>query len=104
MMVTDKIVVHGTNKDPRVMARAGEDLFLATEDNVDKIMTDLEQSQKKVAQLKETLKKERSESQSLKRKYENIISEVKVSKANCQTLQADKDALVLFAGNIEKES
>ena len=33
-----------------------------------------------------------------------MISEVKVSKEKCQTLQADKDALVLSAGNIEKES
>ena len=67
-------------------------------------MTDLEQSQKKVAQLKETLKKERSESQNLKRKYEDMISEVELSKAKCQTLREDKDALVLSAGNIEKES
>ena len=60
-------------------------------------MIDLEQSQKRVAQLKETLKKERGESQNLKRKYEDMISEVKVSKAECQTLQADKDALVVSA-------
>ena len=86
------------------MARDGVALSLATEDNVDKIMMDLEQSQKKVAQLKETLKKERSESQILNRKYEDMISEVEVSKAECQTLQADKDALVLSIGNIEKES
>ena len=48
-------------------------------------MTDLEESQKKVTQLKETLKKERSEGLGLKRKYEDI-REVKVSKAECQTL------------------
>ena len=86
VMVTDKKVVHGTNKDPRLMARAGVALSLATEDNVDRIMTDLEQSQKKVTQLKETLKKERSESQNLKRKYEDIIGEVEISKVECQTL------------------
>ena len=39
-----------------------------------------------VTQLKETLKKERSEIQSLKRKYEDMIGEVKVSKAECHTL------------------
>ena len=54
--------------------------------------------------MKETLKKERSESQSLKGKYEDIINEVEVSKAECQTLQEDKYDLVLSAGNIEKES
>ena len=86
MMVTDKTVVHGTHKDPRLIARVGVALTLATEDNVDRIMTNLEQSQKRVTQLKETLKKERSESQSLKRKYEDMIGEVKVSKAKCQTL------------------
>ena len=65
-------------------------------------MTDLEQYQKKVTQLKETLKKERSDTQSLKTKYTDMIDEVKVSKVECQTLQVDKDALVLSPGNIEK--
>ena len=60
-MMTDK-TVHGTHKDPRLMARAGVALTLANEDNVDRIMTDLEKSWKNVAQLKETLKKERDES------------------------------------------
>ena len=46
-------------------------------------MIDLEQSQKRVTQLKETLKKERSESQSLKRKYEDMIGEVELSKEEC---------------------
>ena len=85
-MVTDKIVVHGTHKDPRLIARARVALTLATKDNVDRIMTDLEQSQTRVAQLKETLKKERGEIQNLKRKYEDMISEVKVSKEECQIL------------------
>ena len=33
-----------------------------------------------------------------------MISEVEVSKAECQNLQADKDALVLSRSNIEKEA
>ena len=41
VMVTDKTLVHGTNKYPRLMARAGVATALATEDNVDIIMTDL---------------------------------------------------------------
>ena len=65
-------------------------------------MIDLEQFQKRVAQLKETLKKERGESQNLKRKYEDMIGEVKVSKAECQTLQEDKDTLVVSVENIER--
>ena len=35
-------------------------------------------------------------------KYEDMISEVKVSKENFQNLQAEKDDLVISAGNIEK--
>ena len=104
MMVIDKIVVHGTHKYPRLIARDGVALTLATEDNVDKIMIDLEQSQKRVTQLKETLKKESSESQSSKRKYEDMINEVKVLKLECHTLQADKYALVISTSNIEKEN
>ena len=44
VMVIDKIVVHGTNKDLRLMARDGVSLSLGTEDNVDRIMIDLKQS------------------------------------------------------------
>ena len=33
-----------------------------------------------------------------------MISEFELSKEECQTLQADKDDLVLSAGNIENES
>ena len=57
VMVIDKTVVHGTNKYLHLIARAGLALTLATKYNVDRIMTYLEQSQKKVTQLKETLKK-----------------------------------------------
>ena len=57
-----------------------------------------------MAQLRETLKKERGEIQNLKRKYEDMIDEVKVSKVEFQTLQADKDALVIFAKSIVRNS
>jgi len=43
-------------------------------------MTDLEQSGKNVAQLKETLNKERDEGNKLKRKYEDMQNEVRNSK------------------------
>ena len=32
-MITDKTLVHGTHKDPRLIARAGVALTLATKDN-----------------------------------------------------------------------
>ena len=82
-------MVYDTHKDPRLIARAGVALTLATEDNVDRLMTDLEQSRNNAAQLKETLKKERDESQKLKMKYEDMMSEVKTSRTEFQTLQAD---------------
>ena len=45
-MVTDKTLLHGTYKDPRLIARAGVALTLETKDNIDRLMTDLEESQK----------------------------------------------------------
>ena len=45
-MINDTIVVYGTDKDPRFTIRAGAALIHAFEDNVDWIMTDLEQSKK----------------------------------------------------------
>ena len=72
MMVTDKTLVHGTDKYPRITARARLALFHATEDNVDRIMTDLEQSRKNSAQLKDTLIKEKDEGNKLKRKFEDM--------------------------------
>ena len=46
-MVTNKIIIHGTHKDPQLIERARVALALSTKDNVDRIMTDLEKSQKK---------------------------------------------------------
>ena len=43
MMVTDKTLVHGTNKDPRFTIRDGPTLIHASKDNVYRIMIDLEQ-------------------------------------------------------------
>ena len=53
VMVTEKKIVHRTDKDPRLMERAGVASAFANEDNVEKIMNDLEQYQKKIAQMKE---------------------------------------------------
>ena len=41
VMVTEKTVVHGIDKYPRLMEKVGVASYIATEDNVDKIMTDL---------------------------------------------------------------
>ena len=42
VMVTEKEVVHDTDKDLILMERAGVATSLATEDNVNRIMTNLE--------------------------------------------------------------
>ena len=41
-MITDTTVVNGTNRDPKFTIRARATLIHASEDNVEKIMTDLE--------------------------------------------------------------
>ena len=103
IMVTEKTVVHGTDKDPKLLSRESVALTLANVDIVDKIVDDLEQYKKKVSQMKETLKKERGEGQSLKRKHEDSLSELEKLREACQMLQSDKDALVLSVNIIEGE-
>ena len=80
-MINDTTVVYGTDKDPRFTIRVGAALIHASEDNVDRIMTDLEQSKKSSSQLKDTLRREREENNRLKRKFEDIQREIKSSKA-----------------------
>ena len=93
MMITDKTLVHGTDTYPRLTARARVALTQATKENVDRLMIDLEQSRKNAVQLKKTLKKERDEGYKLKRKFEDMHNEVRISKAELQTLHANKMTL-----------
>ena len=67
IMVIKNKTIHGTDKDPRLLASVGVASALANVDNVDKIVDDLEQYKRKVSQMKETLKREICEGQSLKR-------------------------------------
>ena len=67
-------------------------------------MTDLEQYKNKVVQMKENLKKEIGEGQSLKRKHEDILSELEKLREACQILQSDKDSLALSINIIEGET
>ena len=91
-MITDTPIVFGTDQDPRFTIRAEAALIQASEDNVDKIMIDLEQSKKSSAQLKDTLRKEREESNRLKRKYEDMKREMRSSKDELQLLQVERQA------------
>ena len=85
-MITNKTVVYGTYADSRLTARVWVELTQATEDNVDRLMTNLEQSKKNATQLKETLNKERDEGHKLKRKFEDMQNEVRTSKTELQTM------------------
>ena len=89
-MITDTPVVFGMDQDPRFTIRAGAALIHASEDNVDKIMTNLEQSKKSSAQLKDTLRKEREESNKLKRKYEDMKEEMRSSRDELWLLQVER--------------
>ena len=60
-MITDTAVVLDTDRDPRFTLRAGVAMIHALEDNLDKVMTDLELSKKSSALLKDALRKEREE-------------------------------------------
>ena len=91
-MITDTAVVLDTDRDPRFTLRAGAAMIHASKDNLDKVMTDLELSKKSSAQLKDTLRKEREESNRLKRKYEDMQREIKTSKAELQALHEERQA------------
>ena len=102
-MVTKKTIAHGTNKDPKRLARLSEAMALSNVDNVDRIVYDLEEQKKTLSQMKETLNKERGEGQNLKRKHADILSEIEKSKEACQILQFDKDPLILSVNIMEGE-
>ena len=88
-MITDTAVMLGTDQDPRLTLRAGAALINASEDNMGKVITDLEQSKKSSAQLKDTLRKEREEGNRLKRKYEHLQKEMKTVEAELQALHEE---------------
>ena len=89
-MILDLPVMLGTDQDPRFTIRAGAALIQASEDNVGRIMTDLELSKKSSAQLKDTLRKEREEGNRMKRKYEDMQREIKASKDELQALHEER--------------
>ena len=101
-MINDTTIVYGIDRDPRFTIRAGAALIHASEDNVDKIMTDLEQPKKSSSQLKDTLRKEREENNKLKRKFEDIQKEIKSSKAELQVLQIERKSMETAQECLEK--
>ena len=80
-MIRDTVVMIGMNLDPRLTIRVGTAILHASEDNIDKVMTELESYKKSFAQLKDTLKKEREEGNKLKRKFEHLNRDMKTTEA-----------------------
>ena len=101
-MILDMPILFGTDRDPRFTIRSRAALIHASEDNLDKIMTDLEQSKNSSTQLKDTLRKEREESNRLKRKYEDMKREMTSSKDELQLLQAERQATEAAQEHLEK--
>ena len=101
-MINDKTVVYGIDKDPRFTIRAGAALIHASKDNVNQILTNLEQSKKFSTQLKDTLRREREESSTLKRNFEDIQHEIKSSKAELQFLQVEKRSMEAAQESLKK--
>ena len=95
IMVTKKIVLHGNNKDTKLLAAAGVASALANADNVNQMVDDIEKYKEKMSQVKETSRKESGEGHSLKRKYNDTLTELERLKEAYQILQLDKDALIL---------
>ena len=57
IMVTEKTFLHGTNKDPKLLAAAGVGSALANANNVNQMVDDIEQYKEKMSRVKETLMK-----------------------------------------------
>ena len=76
IMVTEKTVIHGTNKYPKLLAMVGVASALANADNVGKLVDDIDQYKEKMSQMKETLRKEIGEGKILKRKHDDILTEL----------------------------
>ena len=91
-MITDKAMMVGTNVDTRFTIRAGTAAIHASEDNIDRMMIELELAKKTSSQLKDTLRKEREEGNRLKRKYEHVLREMESSKGEVHALQVEIQA------------
>ena len=101
-MVTDTAVMLGTDKDPRFTIRAGAAMIDASEDNINRVMIELESAKKTSSQLKDTLRKETDEGNRLKRKYEHMQRELESSKGEVHALQVEIQAKEIEQEALEK--
>ena len=88
-MITDKALMVGTDKDPRFVIRAGKAAIDATEDNVDRMMKEIDSTKKNSSQLKDTLRREREEGNRLKRNYAHVLKEMEAMKREIHAIQQE---------------
>ena len=86
-MISDKAVMVGIDVDPRFTISAGKATIHASEDNIDRMMNEIESTKKTSSQLKDTLRKEREESNKLKRKYDHVLREMEATKSEIYAIQ-----------------
>ena len=65
--------------------------------NVGRMVEDVEYYKQKMKQIKETLVRERTKGQQLKRKYDDTLSEFERLREACQAIELDNDALILLS-------
>ena len=86
-MISDKAVMVGTDVDPRFTISVGKAAIHASEDNIDRMMNEIESTKKTSSQLKDTLRKEREEGNKLKRKYDHVLREMEDTKSEIYAIQ-----------------
>ena len=96
VMVTENIVVHRTDEDPRLLAM--EDVVAAQANAViiGRLVENTEKYKENMSQMKETLRKERGEGQELKITHDDSFIDFERLKKAYQVLELDKDALILL--------
>ena len=103
VMVTVIIFMQSTNEDPQLLAMVSIAEAQANADNASKLVEDARHYNERMLKMKETLVKERTKGQDLKRKHDDTLLEFERLKKAYQALESDKDALVLLVTITEGE-
>ena len=93
--VTEKTVVKNVEEDPVQMDSLGVATAQVNSYNVSKLKGAVDQYKDKMAQMKETLRKEERVGREAKRKYDSTLSDLEKLQQDYQILEAEKDALEL---------
>ena len=102
--VTEKIIMEGTNKDPKLLSFVSLASMQTNADNVDKLVEDVTHHKEKMFKMRDTLVKERGEDMELKTKQQATLSEKERIQREYQDLETDKYALKLQVMILEGEN